>query len=139
LTESKVFELKLKSKSSEVSKVEALLSDLFLEYKVDDEYSYQIMIATTEAINNAIEHGNEFDLKKEIHLNIQINQHKIKISIRDHGKGFVYNDLPDPLAPENLLKSSGRGVFLVHQLMENVHYTNTGNGMLLNMEKVYGK
>ena len=138
MTESKTFELKLKSKSSEVSKVEALLNELFEKYNINDESSYQIMIATTEAVNNAIEHGNNFDLNKEIHVKIELESSIMKITIRDFGKGFTHKELPDPLAPENIMKSSGRGVFLVHQLMDNVNYTNTGNGMLLSMEKPYG-
>jgi len=87
-----------------------------------------VAIAVTEIVNNAIHHGNLDDINKSVHLIFSIEPDLVRISIRDEGGGFVPDELGDPLAPENLMKESGRGIFLIRTLMNSVDFNFSENG-----------
>jgi serine/threonine-protein kinase RsbW len=84
------------------------------------------MIAVTEAVNNAIVHGNRNDTSKNVKLTLELLDHSIKFRVEDEGKGFDYHDLPDPTAPENLIKPGGRGIFLMKNLCDEVAFKKKG-------------
>ncbi len=87
-------------------------------FHLDDDIYGNIMIAVTEAVNNAIKHGNSSDRTKNGHFSLSLNESLIKFVIQDEGKGFDYQNLPDPTAPENLEKIGGRGIFLMKHLSD---------------------
>ena len=85
-----------------------------------------IMIAVTEAVNNAIKHGNKSNSEKNVTLSLSLTENVIKFKIEDQGAGFNYHNLPDPTAPENLEKPSGRGIFLMKHLADEVAFHDEG-------------
>jgi serine/threonine-protein kinase RsbW len=85
------------------------------------------MIAVTEAVNTAIKHGNGGDKSKNVFLSLLLEDNVIKFQIKDEGTGFDYENLPDPTTPENLEKPGGRGIFLMKNLSDEVHFKNHGS------------
>lgn len=79
-------------------------------------------LAIREAAANAIKHGNKQDPEKIAEVTLEIGTEEIMIRIQDQGEGFDSSRLPDPLAPENILKGTGRGIFLMRQLMDDVEF-----------------
>jgi len=104
----------------------------------DEDTRYWIWLATQEALNNAIKHGNKMDGAKKVDFAIQLENNEFRIVIRDEGDGFDLAKVPDPTNPENLLKTSGRGIFYMKSFMDQVEY-NTDAGTMVTMTKHYKK
>ena len=90
------------------------------------------MIDVTEAVNNAIRHGNGNDKSKNVSLSLKLEENQIIFIVSDEGTGFDYNNLPDPTAPENLEKPGGRGIFLMKHLCDEVSFEDDGKIVQLN-------
>jgi len=88
----------------------------------DEDTRYWIWLATQEALNNAIKHGNKMDETKMVDFGISVENDEFRIIIKDEGEGFDINSVPDPTKPENLLKTSGRGIFYMRSFMDHVEY-----------------
>ena len=106
--------------------VESFIDNAKDRFKLNDDIYGNIMIAVTESVNNAIKHGNDGDKTKNVALKLEFSKHMIKFIIRDEGKGFDYDNLPDPTAPENLDKPGGRGIFLMKNLSDEVNFNTDG-------------
>jgi serine/threonine-protein kinase RsbW len=89
------------------------------------------MIAVTESVNNAIVHGNQKASNKNVSLKLNVDESMLRFTIRDEGPGFNYNNLPDPTSPENLDKPGGRGIFLMKNLCDEVHFEDEGRAVSL--------
>ena len=100
-------------------------------FNVNEDNYGNILIAVTEAVNNAIYHGNQGNPKKRIKIGFESGEKNIKFSVTDEGKGFDYANLPDPTDPLNLDKPHGRGVFLMKNLADKVEFNNNGQEVLL--------
>ena len=96
-------------------------------FNLDDDIYGNIMVAVTESVNNAIRHGNKSDKKKNVHLTLSLNDNLIRFIVKDEGIGFDYHNLPDPTSPENIDKPSGRGIFLMRHLSDEVTFKNEGS------------
>jgi len=107
--------------------VESFIDNAKEKFKLDDDIYGNIMVAVTESVNNAIRHGNKNDKKKNVHLSLSLNDNLIRFRIKDEGIGFDYHNLPDPTAPENIDKPSGRGIFLMKHLSDEVTFKNEGS------------
>ena len=107
--------------------VESFIDNAKEKFKLDDDIYGNIMVAVTESVNNAIRHGNKSDKKKNVHLTLSLNDNLIRFIIKDEGIGFDYHNLPDPTAPENIDKPSGRGIFLMKHLSDEVTFKNEGS------------
>jgi serine/threonine-protein kinase RsbW len=120
--------IKFASKPENITIVEKFIDDLKNELNIGDDVYGNILISLTEAANNAILHGNKADEKKQVEISYSVDERGKNLSfiIKDQGPGFDYNSLPDPTAPENLEKTSGRGVFLMMQLADMVVFSNKG-------------
>lgn len=92
----------------------------------DEDTRYWIWLATQEALNNAIKHGNKMDETKMVDFNVGIEGDEFRIVIQDEGEGFDVTQVPDPTKPENLLKTSGRGIFYMRSFMDHVEYSSEG-------------
>lgn len=109
---------------------EKLVDDVCRHFKVDEDYYGNILIAVTEAVNNAIHHGNRLDPSKSVTIEfVAFNKHQLHFTIKDQGVGFDYNALPDPTDPENIDKISGRGVFLMKNLSDELRFNDTGSSV----------
>ena len=128
LIESVVKTLKFNSNPSNISIVEKFIDDLKSELNIGDDVYGNILISLTEAANNAMIHGNKCDPKKDVTIDYELDSRgkNLTFIIKDQGKGFNYNSLPDPTKPENLEKTHGRGVFLMMQLADMVVFSDKG-------------
>jgi serine/threonine-protein kinase RsbW len=107
--------------------VESFIDNAKEKFNLDDDIYGNIMVAVTESVNNAIRHGNKSDKKKNVHLTLSLNDNLIRFIVKDEGIGFDYHNLPDPTSPENIDKPSGRGIFLMKHLSDEVTFKNKGS------------
>jgi len=88
----------------------------------DEDSAHWIGMSVRESVTNAIQHGNRLDPNKKVEILYEIASDRIGITVKDQGKGFRIDDLPNPLEPENLLKPSGRGIFYIRSFMDQVDF-----------------
>lgn len=122
-----------KSTKSSMAEIEPLLFDLKQCIHIADERFYNLLIAVTEAFNNAIVHGNKLNPKKIVEVRLIADNSELHIIIKDEGDGFNPDMVADPREPENLLKDSGRGVFLIRTLLDGVVYDTGKHGTTIDM------
>ena len=118
--------IEIPSLSENIRMIESFIDNAKDKYQLNDDIYGNIMIAVTEAVNNAIKHGNRSDSGKNVSLALTLEEGMIKFRVEDEGSGFDYHNLPDPTAPENLAKPGGRGIFLMKHLADEVDFTNQG-------------
>jgi len=111
--------------------VESFIDNSKDTFQIEDDIYGNIMVAVTEAVNNAIRHGNKFDKDKNVLLSLYVDKGQLQFEIEDQGTGFDYNNLLDPTAPENLENPGGRGIFLIRHLADEVEFSNEGRTILL--------
>jgi serine/threonine-protein kinase RsbW len=121
-----IFRLLLKSTYDESEKVPDFVTDIQEKSDIDDDTTGTLMLLLSEAVTNAIVHGNKLNPSKTVDVEVLINQKQIVSTVKDQGEGFEPEDADDPLDEENLLKTSGRGIFLMKQLSEHVEYDENG-------------
>lgn len=114
------------SKADNIVIAEKLVDDVCKKFSVDEDFYGNILIAVTEAVNNAINHGNRQNPDKKVQLDFVERADRLSFSIQDEGEGFDHNALPDPTDPENIEKISGRGVFLMKHLADEVEFSENG-------------
>jgi serine/threonine-protein kinase RsbW len=118
--------LEIVSQPQSINIIEKVIDDLKNEYDIHEDSYGNILVAVTEAVNNAIVHGNGLDPQKQVKVSYEVDGDRIMFTIADQGKGFDYYNLPDPTAPENLEKPTGRGVFLMKHLADQVIFSENG-------------
>lgn len=118
-----------------LNRAETLVDEVCNKFNVHEDHYGNILIAVTEAVNNAINHGNGNDTSKNVKIEVQESDKEIKFSVFDEGQGFDFNNLPDPTAPENLEKESGRGIFLMTSLADSVAFENNGSQVVLSFNR----
>jgi serine/threonine-protein kinase RsbW len=112
-----------------IARVMPFLQDIpELKYVGERRYN-DLLVAVTEAVNNAIIHGNKFDPEKAVVLSVRTSPSEVIILVSDAGQGFDPRNIPDPRLPENLLRDGGRGVFLINQLCDVAEFYPTSSGM----------
>ena len=126
---------KLSSTMDSVGEVEAAADQLAIEAGLDEEQRFHIAMAVREAAINAVLHGNEYDPTRQIEVALENTGNDLVISIADQGQGFDPDKVPDPLAQENLLRGTGRGIFLIRSLMDEVHFRQLHPGTELTLVK----
>jgi len=119
--------LNISSKIENLRIVEKTVDEISAEYNLNSELYGNILIATIEAANNAILHGNKLDESKNIKLVFKIDDQLLTIVVKDEGKGFDYSNIPDPTAPENIEKINGRGIFLMEKLSDKITFSDNGS------------
>jgi len=124
----KTLSIILKSSRSEVRKFEELLEHANKDFKLEMEKFINLHIACSEALINAIVHGNKEDENKKVYTSINYNEVILTVRIKDEGKGFNPDALPDPTSDENILKESGRGIFIIKSLVDDFHCESSDNG-----------
>ena len=117
--------------------LDTVISDILTEMKFDEEEQEHVNLAVIEAGTNAIKHGNKEDINKTATFEFIIADEELTIVVTDEGEGFEREEVANPLEPENLLKSSGRGLFLMETCMDEVIYTE--NGTIVKMVKKKNK
>lgn len=127
--------LQFSSVLENIHQAEKLIDEVVAEYNVKEDYYGELLIAMTEAVNNAIVHGNKLDASKNVTITFDVPDDKnLRFTIEDEGPGFDYDNLPDPTAPENIEKPHGRGVFLMRQLADDCAFEDNGRVAILSFE-----
>jgi serine/threonine-protein kinase RsbW len=132
LTMEKEQNLSFASVTENISLVERLINQICSDYKVSEDHYGNMLVALTEAVNNAIMHGNKSNPEKIIAVHFSPEgTSKLSFTIKDQGDGFDFDSLPDPTNPENLEKPNGRGVFLMRHLADKVEFSDNGSTVTL--------
>lgn len=118
--------LTIVSDPSNISKVEPFADQIAKQFKLGPEKRINLLISLTEAVTNAIMHGNKQDRSKVVKIQCAKTARHLAILVSDQGPGFNYDSLPDPTAPDRICECGGRGVFLMNQLCDHLQYKNGG-------------
>ena len=119
-------DLNIPSEIGNLRLVEKAIDELSLELDLSDEVYGNVLVATMEATNNAIIHGNNSDPSKNVKIEIKMLEKELKVLIEDQGIGFDHENIPDPTSPENVEKINGRGIFLMERLSDEILYLEEG-------------
>lgn len=130
-------EFVIPSDLNEARQVQDVIEQTLAQFHYDDKDIFAIRLALEEAIVNAIKHGNQMDKGKKVHVRFRVLPERFDVGVTDEGPGYEPNDVPDPLADENLERPSGRGLFLMQYYMTEVKVHPPGNS--LTMSKVRPK
>lgn len=118
--------VKLSSVLENIAQLEIIVQRIFDRYDLPQDRYPDVLISITEAVNNAICHGNNFDENKSVNIQVHHDLDGLKITISDEGKGFDLNAVADPTSDTRLNMTGGRGIFLIHHLADDVTYLNQG-------------
>ena len=124
-----VYEIEIESDPNNLITVEEFVNYFAKDLGLNDDQLSVLLLAVTEATTNAIIHANKCDASKLVSIRAHIEDSKLIVNVKDEGKGFDPSKIPDPTEPENLLKDSGRGVYLMKVYMDDVKYNITPTGM----------
>ena len=119
--------IRLNSVPSNVDKVSTFVENLSSKFRFAPDTYGNVLISLTEAVNNAIIHGNKQDENKVVEVRTAKRNGKLAITVKDEGKGFDYLNLPDPTSKERIRECGGRGVFLMRTLSDEVNFSNNPN------------
>jgi serine/threonine-protein kinase RsbW len=120
--------INIPSKLGELSKIEHISGKIAKKMNLSEDQKDNLSIAVTEAVGNAIVHGNKKDPKKYVSILFQINEDQVKVTVSDEGGGFDPDEISNPLDPENIMKESGRGIFILKALMDEVSFNISSKG-----------
>jgi serine/threonine-protein kinase RsbW len=127
--------LQLPSRIESISVVENFIDELSVQYDFKDELYAKVLTCLSEAVNNAIVHGNRESSEKKVYLNPKvIGDKRLIFTITDEGEGFDFNKLLDPSEPENIENLTGRGVFLIQKLADQCVFNSKGNELELHFK-----
>ena len=115
-------ELSLPSRIETVATAAAAVAEFIGRFGVSDDAAFGIDMAVREAVTNAVLHGNHQDESKTVDIVLKSSPDAVEISVHDQGPGFNPEDVPDPTANENILKTSGRGIFFMRTFMDEVDW-----------------
>ena len=129
-----LYTLQLPSRPASIIQLESLIENIADKYQVADDTFANMMTCLSEAVINAMVHGNQLDADKLVIINAEIDQRRVVWTVTDEGEGFNPNQLPDPTAPENLEALTGRGVFIMKQLADQCIFNDRGNEIELHFK-----
>lgn len=130
-----LYTLQLPSRIDSITIVENFIDELSTKYSFSDELYANVLTCLSEAVINAIVHGNRENLNKKVYINLEVIEEKRLIfTISDEGEGFDFNNIPDPTAPDNIEKLSGRGVFIIKKLADQCIFNSKGNELELHFK-----
>ena len=118
--------VKIPSIKENVSVVESFIENVGEQIKIEEAIYGNVLVSVTEAVNNAIVHGNKEDKNKKVKLALKKNKKSVKFVVEDEGVGFDFNNLPDPTSPKNIDKVKGRGIFLIKSLSDKATFKQGG-------------
>jgi serine/threonine-protein kinase RsbW len=136
MSEDHCFHLDLGSRFENIELVQVVLRDALVQLGMDEDAQHWVDVAVREAIANAIKHGNAQDPGKQVHIDLFLEKDNLVVRVGDEGTGFDPTQIHDPLAPENLLRPNGRGIFYMKSFMDEVHYgARPGGGTVVTLRK----
>jgi len=106
--------------------IEETLTQIKKEAPVSDEEIFDLRLVLEEAITNAIKHGNKSSPDLKVEITITLDKNRLLIKVKDSGQGFDHRNVPDPTRKETLMKTSGRGIYLIKKIMDEVSFHDNG-------------
>jgi len=128
--------LKIESRMNNLRIIENAIDEMTGAIGINQDNYGKILVATLEAVNNAIMHGNKGNEQKIVDVEIVFKNNDIKITVTDEGPGFDPKKIPDPTMPENIEALSGRGVFLMSKLADSIEFNENGNSVTMRFREV---
>jgi serine/threonine-protein kinase RsbW len=126
--------IRISSKPENIILVERMIEDVCDIFNISEDFYGNILVALTEAVTNAIYHGNQANPNKNIDISFKSTSNLVSFIVKDEGPGFDYSHIPDPTNPENIEKPNGRGVFLMRNLADNVSFEDKGSKVILDFK-----
>jgi serine/threonine-protein kinase RsbW len=126
--------IRISSKPENIILVERMIEDVCDIFSISEDFYGNMLVALTEAVTNAIYHGNQANPNKNIDISFKSTTDLISFIVKDEGPGFDYSHVPDPTNPENIEKPNGRGVFLMRNLADNVSFEDKGSKVILDFK-----
>jgi serine/threonine-protein kinase RsbW len=123
--------LLIPSKTENIVLVEKLVDDVCDLFDIKEEIYGHILVALTEAVNNALQHGNRSNPDKQIEVTFKVKDDTLYFTVKDQGPGFDPSTLPDPTDPKNIEKPTGRGIFLMKHLCDKVTFEENGTKVIM--------
>ena len=121
-------ELRFPSRVEAVDQAAASVSEFLSRAGVGEDILFGIDMAVREAVTNAVSHGNKLDESKFVEIGLKSSPGSFEITVHDQGPGFNPSDVPDPTKEENILKTSGRGIFFMRNFMDDVEWSADPKG-----------
>ncbi len=121
-------ELRIPSDPAEINSVEAFLQTFVDEAGLNEDLAGDVLIAGTEAVNNAILHGNRSQPELQVLIRIECRGDELRMEISDQGGGFDDRKNPDPTTPEHFMEDSGRGLLIIRHFMDGLHFEKHSEG-----------
>jgi serine/threonine-protein kinase RsbW len=129
-----MYTLQLPSKQESITLLENLIEEIADKHHISEDTFANMMTCLSEAVINAMVHGNKLDPNKKVIVNAELEGRRIIWTVTDEGEGFDYNNLPDPTSPENLENLTGRGVFIIKHLADQFIFNTKGNEVELHFK-----
>jgi len=126
--EPKEYNLIIESDPNNLITVEEFVNYIAMDAGISENKISNLLLCITEAVTNAIIHANKKDITKKVEIRAFVNSEQLEIIVKDEGEGFNPDDIPDPTAPENLLKDHGRGLYLMRIYLDELKYNITPSG-----------
>lgn len=130
------FHLAVGSRFENIELVQVVLKDCLQRVGMDDDAQHWVDVAVREALANAIKHGNLQHPDKQVQVDLAVEGEDLVIRVEDEGEGFDPAQIDDPLAPENILRTNGRGIFYMRSFMDDITYSSgPGGGTMVTLRK----
>jgi serine/threonine-protein kinase RsbW len=127
---------KIGSKIDNLRIVENVIDNFTNEAGIGKDSYGKIMVATLEAVNNAVIHGNKSNINKYVEIEMLLKEQTLYVTVKDQGKGFAPENVPDPTLPENIELIDGRGIFLMSRLADNIEFNKKGNAVVMTFKNI---
>lgn len=128
--------IRIESRLTNLAVVEKAIDTFTKDTLISRENYGKILVSVMEAVNNAIIHGNKSDQTKFVEIELKMTNGSLTVVVQDEGAGFKHIDVPDPTKPENILKTSGRGVFLMKKLADEIEFNKKGNCVIMTFKNI---
>ena len=128
--------LRINSTLSSLRLVENAVDEITSDAGISFNNYGKILVSVLEAVNNAIIHGNKSIPEKFVEVKMNYNKGKLKVIVKDQGKGFIPENIPDPNTPENIEEANGRGVFIMSKLADEIKFSKKGNSVTMIFKNV---
>lgn len=136
MTEEHRFHLAIGSRFENIELVQVVLRDCLERLGMEEDSRHWIDLVVREALANAIKHGNAQNPSKQVHVDLAVEGEDLVIQVEDEGAGFDPTQVADPLAPDNILKKTGRGILFMERFMDEIQYgAGPGGGTIVTLRK----
>ena len=123
--------LRIPSRVAEIRSVQDFILQKMAEVGFNGDSRFAVRLALEESLINAVKHGNNFDPSRSVYVKYDITNERVLIKVKDEGRGFDPETVPDPTSEENLAKPYGRGIMLMRAYMDEVTYSDCGTEVTL--------